>query len=418
MEVLNLIIEMAKKAKEASYTTAKLSASTKKDLLLDMALNLEKNIEYLQEENKKDLALAKEEDLSPAFMDRLLLNEDNIKNMVQGVREVAQWPDPVGEYIWTKRRPNGLLISKVRTPLGVIAVIYESRPNVTVDAASLCLKSGNAIILRGGKEAINSNKAMVKVLKKSLMDFNLPLEIISMVEITDHQAVTILSKLDQYLDVIIPRGGENLIQAIKKEATVPVVFHGKGNCHLYLDEEANLEMASKVTINAKVQRPGVCNAIETLLVHKDIAGKILPGLIKNLQELGVEIRGCPITKEIANSIKEAKEEDWQEEYLSLILAVKVVKDIDEAISHIRKYGSLHSEGIITNSISKAYRFAQEVDASAVFINTSTRFNDGSKFGLGAEIGISTQKLHARGPMGIEELTSFKYFVLGDGQIRE
>ncbi|MBU0900055.1 glutamate-5-semialdehyde dehydrogenase [bacterium] len=418
MEVLNLIIEMAKKAKEASYTTAKLSASTKKDLLLDMALNLEKNIEYLQEENKKDLALAKEEDLSPAFMDRLLLNEDNIKNMVQGVREVAQWPDPVGEYIWTKRRPNGLLISKVRTPLGVIAVIYESRPNVTVDAASLCLKSGNAIILRGGKEAINSNKAMVKVLKKSLMDFNLPLEIISMVEITDHQAVTILSKLDQYLDVIIPRGGENLIQAIKKEATVPVVFHGKGNCHLYLDEEANLEMASKVTINAKVQRPGVCNAIETLLVHKDIAGKILPGLIKNLQELGVEIRGCPITKEIANSIKEAKEEDWQEEYLSLILAVKVVKDIDEAISHIRKYGSLHSEGIITNSISKAYRFAQEVDASAVFINTSTRFNDGSKFGLGAEIGISTQKLHARGPMGIEELTSFKYLVLGDGQIRE
>lgn len=418
MNIKNILIDIAKKAKESSFYIAKLTTLDKNNLLVHMARGIETNIDYIQEENKKDLEYAKKDGFPDAFIDRLLLNEDRLRNVASGIREISLLPDPVGEYLWTKRRPNGLQISKVRTPLGVIAVIYESRPNVTADAASLCLKSGNAVILRGGKEAINSNWAIVKILQKSLKEFNLPQEIISMVKTTDHQAITILAKLDQYIDVIIPRGGENLINAIRQEATVPVIFHGKGNCHLYIDKEADIEMAYKITVNAKVQRPGVCNAIETLLVHESIAEKILPNLIQELKRLGVEIRGCQKTKNIVNNIKEASVEDWEKEYLSLILAVKVVKNMEEAICHIRKYGSLHSEGIVTNSISRAYRFAQDVDASAIFINSSTRFNDGNQFGLGAEIGISTQKLHARGPMGLEELTSTKYIVLGNGQIRE
>lgn len=418
MNIRDVMLDVAKKAKESSYCIAKLSTIDKNNLLQHMALGIEENIDYIQEENKKDLEYAKERGLSEAFIDRLLLNESRIKSMAQGIREIAQLPDPVGEYVWTRRRPNGLQISKVRTPLGVVAVIYESRPNVTADAASLCLKSGNAIILRGGKEALNSNCVIAKILQRSLEVFSLPKEIISMVKITDHQAVVALVKLDQYIDVVIPRGGESLVNTIRQESTIPVIFHAKGNCHLYIDKEANIEMAHKITINAKVQRPGVCNAIETLLVHKDIARDVLPNLINDLKALKVEIRGCPKTKDIVNDIKEANEEDWYEEYLSLILAVKVVESMEEAMNHIRKYGSLHSEGIITNSISRANRFAQEVDASAIFINSSTRFNDGNQFGLGAEIGISTQKLHVRGPMGLEDLTSTKYVVLGNGHIRE
>ncbi|MDI6786145.1 MAG: glutamate-5-semialdehyde dehydrogenase [bacterium] len=418
MDIKDVVLNIAKKAKESSYYIAKLSTLDKNNLLINMAEEIEANIDYIQEENKKDLEYAKEKSFSNAFIDRLLLNENRIRSMAQGIREIAQLPDPVGEYIWTKKRPNGLQISKVRTPLGVIAVIYESRPNVTADAASLCLKSGNTIILRGGKEAINSNCAIADILQKSLRKFNLPAEIVSIIKDTNRQAITALVKLDQYIDVIIPRGGENLINAVRQDAIIPVVFHAKGNCHLYIDKEADIEMAHKITINAKVQRPGVCNAIETLLVHKSIAKKILPDLIKKLKELNVEIRGCQKTKNIVNNIKEASEKDWEEEYLSLILAVKVVENMEEAICHIRKYGSLHSEGIVTNSIFRINKFTQEVDASAIFVNSSTRFNDGNQFGLGAEIGISTQKLHVRGPMGLEDLTSTKYIVLGNGQIRE
>jgi glutamate-5-semialdehyde dehydrogenase len=417
MGIQEQIIELAQQAKTASHRISNLSISIKNQVLTEIAAELENQQARIVTENEKDLHNAKSAGLSKAFLDRLTLTPARIKAMAEGLREIVRLPDPVGEIIRMWKRPNGLMVGRMRVPLGVIGIIYESRPNVTVDAAGLCLKSGNAVILRGGSESNNSNLVLVKIMQEVLKRNNIPSSAISTISTTDRQAVTELLKLDQYIDVIIPRGGETLIRTVVEQSTIPVIKHYKGVCTLYIDSEADLAMAEEITYNAKVQRPGVCNAIENLIVHESIAPVFLPKMLKRLGNAGVEIRGTPEVKKLYPATKPATEEDWSTEYLDLILAVKIVKDINDAISFITKYGSQHSDAIVTRDYHHAQQFIREVDSAAVFVNASTRFNDGYELGLGAEIGISTDKLHARGPMGLEELTCTKFIVLGEGQVR-
>jgi glutamate-5-semialdehyde dehydrogenase len=413
-----IILKIAQQAKDSSRKLSNLSTKIKNDSLQAMAELLEERADFLIEANFRDIHYAKEKGLSSAMIDRLTLNPVRIKDMAKGLREIASLPDPVGEVVRMWRRPNGLQIGKLRVPLGVIGIIYESRPNVTAEASSLCIKSGNAVILRGGSESIHSNIAIAQLLSEAGRKKGLPDNSIQLIDVTDREAIFEMLKLDAYIDLIIPRGGHSLIRAVVENSHIPVIKHDKGLCHVYIDSMADLDMGERIAFNAKVQRPSVCNAMETLLVHKDIAGTFLPNMIKRLKEATVEIRGCPRTKAIVPEINDATEEDWDTEYLDLILSVKVVDSIDEAIEHITRHGSMLSEAIVTRDYNNAWRFLREVDAASVFVNASTRFTDGGQFGLGAEMGISTQKLHCRGPMGLEELTSIKYIVFGDGQVRE
>ena len=382
-----------------------------------MAESLSSQKNFIQTENKKDLETGREKGLSAAMLDRLALSDKVIDAMIGGLHEVIALPDPVGEVDEMIRRPNGLMVGRMRIPLGVIGMIYESRPNVTVDAAALCLKAGNAVILRGGSEAIHSNLALAKVLQDALAVENMNPAAIQVIPVADREAVNVLLSLEDYVDLIIPRGGEGLIRFVAQNSRIPVLKHYKGVCHVFVDRDADFEMAANIVMNGKTQRPGVCNALETLLVHREISGSFLPLIGARLQKAGVELRGCPQTREIIAGIKAATEEDWFAEFLDLILAVRVVDDIDAAMDHIAVYGSQHTEVIVTANYANAQRFIREVDASAVMVNASTRFSDGGQFGLGAEIGISTTKLHAYGPMGLKELTARKFIVYGDGQVR-
>ncbi|KUJ97452.1 MAG: Gamma-glutamyl phosphate reductase [Thermodesulfobacterium sp. 37_54] len=416
-DLKEVVLEIAKKAKSASKTLTSLSSGVKNEVLKRVAQKIRENREELKKVNEKDVNQALLQGHTKAFIDRLTLSDKVIEAMAKGLEEVAQLPDPVGEVVKMWKRPNGLMVGRMRIPLGVIAIIYESRPNVTIDAAGLCFKSGNAVILRGGKEALNSNLALADLFRQTLKEFNLPEDAVQVIPTPDRTAMEYMLELEEYIDLVIPRGGEGLIRFVTEKARMPVIKHYKGVCHVYVDEEANLEMAKTIAINAKCQRPGVCNAMETLLVHEKIAPKFLPDLAEEYKKYGVELRGCPETLKLIPWAKPATEEDWYAEYLDLILAVKVVKDIDEAIEHISKYGSNHTEAIVTENYSKAMKFIKEVDASLVLVNASTRFNDGGELGLGAEIGISTTKIHAYGPMGLEELTTTKFIAFGNGQIR-
>ncbi len=411
------IESLAQSAKAASRPLSLLTAAAKNQALISMAQGLIQDTPNLLAANEKDLAAAEKKGHTKAFLDRLKLTPQRIEAMAQGLREVAELPDPVGEITGMWRRPNGLLIGKMRMPIGVIAIIYESRPNVTAEAAALCLKSGNAVILRGGSEAIHSNTAIARILATSAYEAGLPRGCLAMVETTEREAVQCLLKLDKLIDLVIPRGGSDFIQMVRENSSIPIIAHDKGLCHTYVDQGADLVLAQKVVHNAKVQRPGVCNAMETLLVHQETAAEFLPPMAAILQEAGVELRGCPRTQKLVAGIKAATEEDWNTEYLDLILSVKVVDSLEEAIAHIQRYSSGLAEAIVTRDNERAWRFLREVDSSTVFVNTSTRFTDGGQFGLGAEIGISTQKLHARGPMGLKELTAERYIVLGEGQVR-
>ncbi len=418
MGVQELVLEIGQKAKAASRELSYLSTEIKNRVLREVAERLRLERAFLQEENEKDLALAREKGLSNALIDRLTLSDKVIEGMAQGLEEVAALPDPVGEVVKMWRRPNGLWVGRMRIPLGVIAMIYESRPNVTIDAAGLCFKSGNAVILRGGSEAINSNLALARLFQEALKASGAPEGAVQVIPITDRAAVNELLKLEDYVDLIIPRGGEGLIRFVTENSRIPVLKHYKGVCHVFVDRFADLEKAQRICFNAKVQRPGVCNAMETLLVHEAVAKEFLPSMCEEFRQAGVEIRGCAQTQELVPWAKPATEEDWDAEYLDLILAVKVVKSLDEAMAHIARYGSNHTESIVTEDYQRALRFLREVDASVVMVNASTRFNDGGQLGLGAEIGISTTKLHAYGPMALEELTTLKFIVFGEGQIRE
>lgn len=409
--------EMAKKAKEVSHQLARLSTETKNKALFEMADDLEGNREFLIEENRKDLDAGERSHLSSAMMDRLRLTEGVLQGMANGLREVARLPDPVGEVVKMWRRPNGLTVGRMRIPIGVIGIIYESRPNVTADAAGLCLKSGNSVILRGGSEAFHSNQAIGQILQNAIGKIGISQEAIQIFPHTEREAIREMLQLEDEIDLIIPRGGEELIRFVTGHSKVPVIKHYKGVCHIFIDESADLEVATQICRNAKVQRPGVCNAMETLLVHEKVAGQFLPKIAEALQREGVELRGCPKTRKVLSHIKAATEQDWSAEYLDLILSIRLVKGIEEAIEHIATFGSLHTESILTSDYKNAQRFLREVNSSCVLVNASTRFNDGFELGLGAEIGISTSKLHAFGPMGLEELTTTKFIVYGDGQIR-
>jgi len=412
-----MILEIAKKAKIASKNLAILSSGIKNEILKRVAQKLRERKEELKKINEKDVNQALIQGHTKAFIDRLTLTDKIIEGMAKGLEEVSALPDPVGEVVKMWKRPNGLWVGRMRIPLGVIAIIYESRPNVTIDAAGLCFKSGNAVILRGGKEALNSNIALGEIFRETLKEFNVPEDAVQVIPTPERKLMEYMLELEEYIDLVIPRGGEGLIRFVTEKARMPVIKHYKGVCHVYVDKSANLEMAKIIAINAKCQRPGVCNAMETLLVHKDIAEKFLPDLAEEYKKYGVELRGCPETLKYIPWAKEATEEDWYAEYLDLILAIKVVKSLEEAIEHISKYGSNHTEAIVTENYSKAMKFLKEVDASVVLVNASTRFNDGGELGLGAEIGISTTKIHAYGPMGLEELTTTKFIVFGNGQIR-
>jgi glutamate-5-semialdehyde dehydrogenase len=417
VSLVGMIEKMAKEAKKASRLLRSIGRAQKDAALELMADKLTERQADIIRENKRDLIQAQDAGLSSAMIDRLSLDKKVIGQMADGLREVAALPDPVGEVLGMWKRPNGLLVGRVRIPIGVIGFIYESRPNVTVDAAALCLKSGNTVILKGGSEAINSNLILSELLREALVKTGLPPKAVQVIPTTDREAVSILIGLEDYLDIIIPRGGEGLIRYVTGHSRVPVLKHYKGVCHVYVDEFADLEMAKEVCFNAKTQRPGVCNAMETLLVHEGIARVFLPDMIKRFRDAGVEIRGCPNTLELISGIKPAVETDWPAEFLDLILAVKIVSKIDEALDHIEQYSSNHTEAIITNDYNRSQRFLAEVDASVVLVNASTRFNDGNQLGLGAEIGINTSKLHAFGPMGLEELTTTKFVVYGQGQVR-
>jgi len=417
LDLKSEVKEMAKQAREVSLILAQLSTDTKNNALFEMADDLEKNQGFLIEGNKKDLSAGEQAHLSPAMMDRLRMTPAVIQAMAKGLREVAHLSDPVGEIVKMWRRPNGLTVGRMRIPIGVIGIIYESRPNVTADAAGLCLKSGNAIILRGGSEAFHSNQAIVHILQKGLSKAGVPEKAVQIFSRTEREAIEEMLQLEEEIDLIIPRGGEALIRFVATHSKIPVIKHYKGVCHIFVDETADQEMALKVCLNAKVQRPGVCNAMETLLVHERIAAGFLPKIAEALRKGGVELRGCPQTRKILSGIKEAKEEDWHEEYLDLILSIRTVKGIEEAMKHIAAYGSLHTESILTSDYQNAQHFLREVGSSCVLVNASTRFNDGFELGLGAEMGISTSKLHAFGPMGLEELTTTKFIVYGEGQIR-
>ena len=411
-------LRLGKRAKVAARQLAPLSSAEKNRALLAMADALERRSAFLISENQKDLESAKTAGVGSAILDRIALNPARVASMAKALREVAALPDPVHEIVKMWRRPNGLQVGRMRIPLGVIGIIYEARPNVTADAAGLCLKSGNAVILRGGSEAHHSNQAIGTALREACAGTRVPQDAVQMVERTDHALVDELLQLEDYIDLIIPRGGEDLIRAVVKNSRIPVIKHYKGVCHVYVEADAPLEMAEKICFNAKVQRPSVCNAMETLLVHEAVAAKFLPPMIAKFQAAGVEIRGCERTCALVPGIVPARETDWSEEYLDLILAVRIVRNIDDAISHIERYGSEHTESIITASYDKSREFIERVNSSAVLVNASTRFNDGGELGLGAEIGISTSKIHAFGPMGLEELTTTKFIVFGDGQIRE
>ena len=417
MDIKSSIKQIAQDAALAARKLSRVTTTEKNNALLQMADELEQNCKFLLAENAKDVAGAKKSGISQAMLERLTLKQDTIEQMAKGLREVAALPDPVGKVTSMWRRPNGLLVGRMRIPLGVIGIIYESRPNVTVDASALCLKSGNAVILRGGSESINSNLAIASILQRVLRKTSLPVNAIQVIGLIDREAVSAMLQLDEYIDLIIPRGGEELIRAVVAQSKIPVLKHYKGVCHIFVDAQADIDMAVNVCLNAKTQRPGVCNAMETMLVHKDIAGKFLPQAAKKLKKAGVVIRGCEKTKLILKHIEKANEKDWYAEYLDLILAVRVVENIDEAIAHIEKYGSLHTESIITNDYANSQRFLNEVNSSTVLVNASTRFSDGFELGLGAEIGISTTKLHAFGPMGLEELTTTKFIIYGNGQVR-
>ncbi|KEH99342.1 gamma-glutamyl phosphate reductase [Clostridium botulinum C/D str. BKT12695] len=417
MNIENYVIETASLAKSAARKMAIMSTVTKNNALNAMADALIENTEAIIEANKKDMDNGREKGLTESLLDRLLLDEERIKSMAQGLRDVSSLDDPIGEVIRMWRRPNNLKIGQIRVPLGVIGIIYEARPNVTVDAAAICIKSGNTAILRGGSEAIHSNSTIAKIISDAAVKAGLPEGAINFIETPSRDAVNIMMKLNGYIDVLIPRGGAGLINAVVKNATVPVIETGTGNCHVYVDASADLEIAANIVINAKTQRPSVCNAMESLLVHKDIADKFLPYLAEKLKPLNVEIKGCKRTQSLVESATEATEEDFAKEFLDFKFASKVVDSLDEALDHIYKYSTKHSEVIVTNNYENSQRFLNEVDAAAVYVNASSRFTDGSEFGFGAEIGISTQKLHARGPMGLKELTSSKYIIYGEGQTR-
>jgi glutamate-5-semialdehyde dehydrogenase len=412
------MIEIGKKAKQASLELARLSTKIKNDALLAMAKALEENSEGILAANKKDVESAKTKGVKAALIDRLLLDKSRIAKMASSIREVSQLPDPIGQIIRTWIRPNGLLISQIRVPLGVVGMIYESRPDVTSDASAICIKSGNAVILRGGSDAINTNMVIGRVLEEASESAGLPVGSIQVVETIDRSVARELMAMREYVDVLIPRGGAELIKTVVENSHVPVIETGVGNCHIYVEQDADLDSAVRIVLNAKCQRPGTCNAAEKLLVHKKIAESFLPRMIKELQASGVEVRGCARTKRIVPSVKTAIEKDWYEEYLDLIIGIKIVDDLNDAINHINKYGSKHSDAILTSDFKKALSFINGVDSAAVYWNASTRFTDGNQYGLGTEIGISTQKIHARGPMSVEHLTSTKYFILGNGQIRE
>ena len=412
------IIRVAQAAREASRTLARATTEQKDAALRAMANALASSRRGILDANAQDVEAARADGLSSALVDRLTLNEKRLDEMAASVEAVIALADPVGVVIRSWRRPNGLDIRKVRVPLGVIGIIYESRPNVTSECASLCVKSGNAVILRGGAESFRSNQAIGAALKQALASSGLPEAAVSMMPTADRAGVDVMVRLEEFIDVIIPRGGEALIRRIAETSKIPVIKHAKGVCHVFVDDAADLAMAQTIVLNAKCQRPATCNAMETLLVHQRIAPAFLPSMIKRLQDAKVEIRGDEETQRLSPGIKAATEEDWSTEYLDLILSVKVVDSLEEAIEHIGRYGSAHSDAIVTKDESHAKRFVQEVDSAAVYVNASTRFTDGFQFGLGAEIGISTDRLHARGPMALEELTTYKYVVFGSGQIRQ
>ena len=410
------IVNIAKLAQAASRRLAILSSVTKNAILKDMASALLSKQAIILKANRKDIFAAKRSK-SKAFIDRLSLNEARIKQMADSLLDIAKLKDPVGEVLRTWKTANGLNIQKVRVPIGVVAIIYESRPNVTADCIGLCFKSGNSVILRGGSEALNSNLAIFNVAKEVMQKNNLAEGTINLIATTNRQGIDYLLKLNDYIDVVIPRGGEELIKKVVSTSTIPVIKHYKGICHVYVDEDADLNMAQNICLNAKLQRPGVCNAMESMLVHRDVAARFLPGMLKKFKDAGVQIRGCAFTQKIAKWVKRATEKDYRTEYSDLILSVKVVPDLDAAIAHINEYGSHHSDSIVTDNNNSAGEFLRQIDSACVYLNASTRFTDGGQFGMGAEIGISTDKLHARGPMGLEELTIYKYMVYGCGQVR-
>lgn len=414
---MSRLIEMGKAAKDASVILAKLKTPEKNRALNACADALEKNMDRVLEVNKKDVEAAVANGIKGAFIDRLTLTEDRIRGMADGLRDVAKLDDPIGEVLYMKTLDNGLIIGQKRVPMGVIGIIFEARPNVTADAFGLCLKAGSATILRGGKEAFGSNTTVVNIFRETLESIGLPADCVQMVEDTSRETATEMMRLNGYIDVLIPRGGAGLIQSVVQNSTVPVIETGTGNCHTYVDESADLDMAVRIVINAKTQRPGVCNACESLLVHEAVSDKFIPMVSKALKEKNVEIRGDKKFIDEGGAVP-ATDDDWGTEYSDLIISARVVKDIDEAIAHIRKYGTNHSECIVTESYTNAQKFLDEVDAAAVYVNASTRFTDGGQFGFGAEIGISTQKLHARGPMGLKEMTTTKYIIYGNGQIRQ
>lgn len=411
-------VRLGQQAKAAAHRLAVLSSEEKNRALCQMAERLEAESRFVIDENQKDLEAAQRSEVSSALLDRLALNPNRVRTMADGLREIARLPDPVREVIKMWRRPNGLQVGRMRIPLGVIGIIYEARPNVTADAAALCLKSGNAVILKGGSEAHHSNQAIGKVLRAACAQTQVPQEAIQVVASKDRGLVRALLQLEDSIDLIIPRGGEDLIRAVVAESRIPVIKHYKGVCHIYVDSEASIEMAERICFNAKVQRPSVCNAMETLLVHEAIAAKFLPSMIAKYRDAGVEIRGCERSCALLPGIQKATAADWTAEYLDLILSVRIVRNMDEAIDHIERYGSVHTESIVTSNYHRAREFVDRVNSSAVMVNASTRFNDGGELGLGAEIGISTSKIHAFGPMGLEELTTTKFIIFGDGQIRE
>jgi glutamate-5-semialdehyde dehydrogenase len=412
------LLNQGRQAKIASRELAVTPTTVKDQALMDMADALEAGSQEIIATNRRDLEQGEKAGLTAALMERLMLDEKRIKDMAQGLREIAALPDPVGQVLEINKRPNGLEVGRVRTPIGVIGIIYESRPNVTADAAALCVKAGNSILLRGGEEALNSNRVIARLIADAATRAGLPAGAIQLVDSDDREAAVFMMRMNDYLDVLIPRGGKGLKQAVLENATVPVIMTGMGNCHVYVDQYADLIKAVPIIMNAKVQRPSVCNAAETLLVHEQVAQELLPRALAELKKAGVEVRGCPRTRQIVPDIVAAREEDWDEEYLDLILAVRVVDSLEEAIEHINTHGTGHSEAIISENYSNVRLFLSSVDAAAVYANASTRFTDGNVFGFGAEIGISTQKLHARGPMGLPELTTTKFIIYGDGHIRQ
>ncbi len=415
---MRTLTEIGESAKIAKRALAKLTTDEKNNILLKAAEALKNNYAEILKANEIDLKNGEKNGLKPSIMDRLALSKDRIYAMADGLEQIAKLPDPIGEILNMKTLPNGLIVGQKRVPMGVIGIIYEARPNVTSDAFGLCLKAGSAVILRGGKEAINSNIATINIFKNAIKELNVDENIVQLVEDTSRESANEMMKMNGYIDVLIPRGGAGLIQAVVQNSTVPVIETGVGNCHIFVDESADINKAVNIIVNAKAQRPGVCNAAETMLVHKNIANEFLPISIRALREKNVEIRGDKAVKAIVNDVVDATDEDWATEYLDYILAVKIVDNIDDAIDHITKYSTGHSECIVSENYTNTQRFLQEIDSAAVYVNASTRFTDGNEFGFGAEIGISTQKLHARGPMGLKELTTTKYLIYGNGQIRK